>query len=156
MNKDNLDNVQLADIVVDGYLLGERTERVPGKTALVKLCELNYLRVPVNLNIEPVRLRSSILKENHVGSKTTAYIAGNSAEGLILIPDKWLIRSVTHPTMKSHIPNPSTAWGDLESARLRRRNRKTRPVKHCSRSSKSAVKAQLRYSRGQLLDRGRV
>src|SRR6266567_3353809 len=57
------------------YCLGKSASegiiRVPQKTSLLKLCELNDLRVPIDGDIKPVCGRSSILKIDHVSSKTT-------------------------------------------------------------------------------------
>src|SRR5690348_4174239 len=75
MNEDNLDDVKLTDCIVDSYLLCKWTKGVPGKTTLVKLHHLKNLRVPVNLDIKPVRLRSRILKINKISCEATSNLA---------------------------------------------------------------------------------
>jgi hypothetical protein len=97
MNEDNLDNVKLADRIVDNRLLSEGTIGGPwNKTTLVKLNELNDLRVPADSDVEPVRRGSRILKVHHVNSKAPTNRSGNCAEGFILVCHQRLISTVTH------------------------------------------------------------
>ena len=96
MNEDNLDYVERAHGVINGYLLSKGTIKKPGKTALVKLDELKDCWVPVNHHVEPVRCRSGILKVNHVSRKASTDRGRNRAEGLILVRYQRLVSAITN------------------------------------------------------------
>ncbi len=142
-----MDNVKLAHRIVQRENTCEGIIRGPRKTTLLKLCELNYLRVPVNSEIEAVRRRSSVLNIDHICGKTTANRcptrgSRDGAEKLILVGDKRLVCTIIScRNSLTRVTDPRATRKSLEGSILGVRNWNARGVGNCLYGAEPTVKA---------------